>query len=164
MSARTQCETPECETDSLIEPERERGRMAERIHLEVVTPERKVFEADVERVEVPGLNGELGILPGHTELVSLLKPAGLLTYHIGNETGEMAVSDGFVEVSADRVTVLANKATRPEDIDLASALRTKERAEQLLQRALADPDADIMRAGIELERASVELLIAQKAR
>ena len=138
--------------------------MAERIHLEVVTPERKVFEADVERVEVPGLNGELGILPGHTELVSLLKPAGLLTYHIGNETGEMAVSDGFVEVSADRVTVLANKATRPEDIDLASALRTKERAEQLLQHALADPDADIVRAGIELERASVELLIAQKAR
>jgi F-type H+-transporting ATPase subunit epsilon len=138
--------------------------MAERIHLEVVTPERKVFEADVERVEVPGLDGELGILPGHTELVSLLKPAGLLTYHIGNETGEMAVSDGFVEVSADRVTVLANKATRPEDIDLASALRTKEQAEQVLQRALADPDADIVRAGIELERASVELLIAQKAR
>jgi len=138
--------------------------MAERIHLEVVTPERKVFEADVERVEVPGLDGELGILPGHTELVSLLKPAGLLTYHVGNETGEMALSRGFVEVSTDRVTVLANKATRPEDIDLASALRTKEQAEQLLQRALSDPDADIVRAGIELERASIELLIAQKTR
>ena len=138
--------------------------MAERIHLEVVTPERKVFEADVERVEVPGLDGELGILPGHTELVSLLKPAGLLTYHIGNETGEMAISDGFVEVSADRVTVLANKATRPEDIDLASALKMKESAEQLLQRALANPDADIVRASIELERASVELHVAQRAR
>ncbi len=138
--------------------------MAERIHLEVVTPERKVLETDVERVEVPGLDGELGILPGHTELVSLLKPAGLLTYHIGNEVGEMALSDGFVEISADRVTVLANKATRPEDIDLASALRTKEQAEQRLQKALADPDADIVRASIELERASVELLIAQKAR
>ena len=138
--------------------------MAERIHLEVVTPERKVFEAEVERVEVPGLDGELGILPGHTELVSLLKPAGLLTYHVGNETGEMALSDGFVEVSADRVTVLANKATRPEDIDLASALKTKEHAEQLLQRALADPDADIVKASIELERASVELQLAQRAR
>ena len=138
--------------------------MAERIHLEVVTPERKVFEADVDRVEVPGLDGELGILPGHTELVSLLKPAGLLTYHVGNETGEMALSDGFVEVSADRVTVLANKATRPEDIDLASALKTKEHAEQLLQRALADPDADIVKASIELERASVELQLAQRAR
>src|SRR5215510_15463503 len=100
--------------------------MAERIHLEVMTPERKVFEAEVERVEVPGLDGELGILPGHTELVSLLKPAGLLTYHVGNETGEMAVSAGLVEIAADRVTVLANKATRPEDIDLARALKTKQ--------------------------------------
>ncbi len=138
--------------------------MAERIHLEVVTPERKVLEAEVERVEVPGLDGELGILPGHTELVSLLKPAGLLTYHIGNETGEMAVSDGLVEVSANRVTVLANKATRPEDIDLARALQVKEGAEQSLQRALADPDADITRAAVDLERASVELLIAQRAK
>jgi F-type H+-transporting ATPase subunit epsilon len=138
--------------------------VADLIHLEVVTPERKVFEADVESVEVPGLDGELGILPGHTELVSLLKPAGLLTYHLGNESGEMAVSDGFVEVNADRVTVLANKATRPEDIDLASALKTKEQAEQRLQRALNDADADVIRAGIELERASVELHIAQKAR
>jgi F-type H+-transporting ATPase subunit epsilon len=138
--------------------------MAEQIHLEVVTPERKVFEAEVDRVEVPGLDGELGILPGHTELVSLLKPAGLLTYHIGNETGEMAISNGFLEVSSDRVTVLANRATRPEDIDLASALKLKESAEQMFQRALSDPDADIVRAGIELERASVELLLAQKVR
>ena len=138
--------------------------MAERIHLEVVTPERKVFEADVERVEVPGLDGELGILPGHTELVSLLKPAGLLTYHIGNETGEMAISDGFVEVNDDKVTVLANKASRPEDIDLASALKMKESAEQTLQRALADPDADVVRASIELERASVALLLVQRSR
>ena len=69
-----------------------------------------------------------------------------------------------VEVSADRVTVLANKATRPEDIDLARALKVKEGAEQNLQRALADPDADITRATIELERASVELLIAERKR
>lgn len=138
--------------------------MPDRIHLEVVTPERKVFEADVDRVEVPGLDGELGILPGHTELVSLLKPAGLLTYHIGNETGEMAISDGFVEVSADRVTVLASKASRPEDIDLARALRTKEQAEQQMQKALADPEADVLRATVELERASVEVQIAERAR
>src|ERR1044071_1924084 len=138
--------------------------MPDRIHLEVVTPERKVFEAEVERVEVPGLDGELGILPGHMELVSLLKPAGLLTYHTGSETGEMAISDGFVEVSADKVTVLANKASRPEDIDLAAALKIKEHAEHELQRALSNPDADVVRATIELERASVDLLLAQKAR
>jgi F-type H+-transporting ATPase subunit epsilon len=138
--------------------------MADRIHLEVVTPERKIFDAEVERVEVPGLDGELGILPGHAALVSLLKPAGLLTYHIGSETGEMAISDGFVEVSADRVTVLANKAARPEDIDLTRALRTKEQAEQQMQRALADPDADIARAMVELERASFELQLAERSR
>lgn len=138
--------------------------MPEQLHLEVVTPERKIFEADVDRVEVPGLDGELGILPGHTELVSQLKPAGLLTYHIGNETGEMAISDGIVEIGSDRVTVLANKAARPEDIDLARALKLKESAEQEMQRALADPDADILRAAIELERASVELFVAERAR
>ena len=138
--------------------------MPELIHLEVVTPERKVFEAEVERVEVPGLDGELGILPGHAELVSLLKPAGLLTYHIAGESGEMAVADGFVEVNADRVTVLANKASRPEDIDLARALKLKQRAEEQMQRALSDPDADIVRAMIELERTSIELTVAEKAR
>src|SRR5438309_11866636 len=109
--------------------------MAERIHLEVVTPERKVFEAEVERVEVPGLDGELGILPGHTPLVSLLKPAGLLSYHIGNDTGEMAISDGLVEISSDRVTVLAIRAIRAEDIDMAQALRAKDVAAQSFQGA-----------------------------
>src|SRR5215470_13378110 len=97
--------------------------MPDRIHLEVVTPERKVFEAEVERVEVPGFDGELGILPGHTELVSRLKPAGLLTYHQGDSQFQMAISDGFVEVGPDRVIVLAQKAAKPEDIDLPKALR-----------------------------------------
>ena len=137
--------------------------MPEKIHLDVVTPERKVFEAEVDRVEVPGLDGELGILPGHTELISQLKPAGLLTYHIGEQKGQMAISDGFVEVSPDRVVVLADKAERPEDIDLKRALEKKELAEKQLQRALSDPDIDIVRATIELERASIELQLAEKA-
>jgi F-type H+-transporting ATPase subunit epsilon len=132
------------------------------IHLEVVTPERKLFESDVDRVEVPGRDGELGILPGHAELVSELKPAGLLTYHIGDETGRMAISDGFVEVSAERVIVLADRAARPEDIDLARALALKEHAEKQLQKGLTDPDVDIVRASVELERAVIELQLAGK--
>jgi F-type H+-transporting ATPase subunit epsilon len=137
--------------------------MPERIHLEVVTPERKVLEAEVDRVDVPGLDGELGILPGHTELISQLKPAGLLTYYVNDQKGEMAISDGFVEVSPDRVVVLADKAERPEDIDLKRALEQKEQAERQLQRALSDPDIDIVRASIELERASIELQLAERA-
>ena len=135
--------------------------MPEKIHLEVVTPERKVFEADVDRVEVPGLDGELGILPGHTELVSQLKPAGLLTFHNDDEEGKIAISDGLVEVSSNRVIVLANRATRPEDIDLAQAFEIKTMAERQLQKALSDPDMDIVRAMIELERASIELQLAE---
>lgn len=138
--------------------------MPDRIHLEVVTPERKVFEAEVERVEVPGLDGELGILPGHTELISQLKPAGLLTYHIGDEKGEIAISDGFVEISDDHVIILADRAARPEDINLAEALKFKDEAERELQKALTDPDMDITRATTEFERASIALQIAEKAR
>jgi F-type H+-transporting ATPase subunit epsilon len=138
--------------------------MADKIHLSVVTPERKVLEAQVDRVEVPGLDGELGILPGHTQLVSQLKPAGLLTYHTGEDKGEIAISDGFVEVSDDRVEVLADRAERPEDIDLARALEIKERAERQIQKALTDPDIDIARATIDLERAMIDLQLAEKAR
>ncbi|MFP5263880.1 MAG: ATP synthase F1 subunit epsilon [Blastocatellia bacterium] len=138
--------------------------MPDRIHLEVITPERLVFRAEVESVEVPGLDGELGILPGHTELVSQLKPAGLLTYHQGDQKGEIAISEGLVEVNSDRVTVLANRATRPEDIDLARTLELKNIAERQLQKALSDPEIDIVRATVELERASLELQLLEKSR
>jgi F-type H+-transporting ATPase subunit epsilon len=136
--------------------------MALRIHLEVVTPERKVLEADVDRVEVPGLDGELGILPGHTELISQLKPAGLLTYHTGDTKGEMSISDGFVEVSPDRVVVLADRAEKPEEIDLPRALELKEHAERQLQKAMSDPDIDVVRATADLERASINLKLAER--
>ncbi|HYP25598.1 MAG TPA: F0F1 ATP synthase subunit epsilon [Blastocatellia bacterium] len=138
--------------------------MPERITLEIVTPERKVLEEEVDRVEVPGLNGELGILPGHTQLISQLKPAGLLTYHIGDTKNEVALSNGFVEISPDRVVILADKAERPEDIDLAKALELKGVAERNLQKALSEPDGDIDRAMVELERASIELQMAERAR
>jgi F-type H+-transporting ATPase subunit epsilon len=134
------------------------------IHLEVVTPERKVFEADVDSVEVPGFDGELGILPGHTELVSKLKPAGLLTYHIGDERGQMVISDGFVEVSPKRVTVLADQANRPEDIDLTSALAKKEQAEKLYQKAMQDSEIDIKEVMAELDRANLEAQLAENNR
>jgi F-type H+-transporting ATPase subunit epsilon len=137
--------------------------MADKLYLEIVTPERKVFEAYVDSVEVPGLDGELGILPGHTELISQLKPAGLLTYHQGDEKGEIAISDGLVEVSSDRVIVLSSRANRPEDIDIAKALELKNLAEVHLHKALADPEMDVVRAAIELERASIELRLAEKS-
>lgn len=138
--------------------------MPEKIHLSVITPERKVLDMEVDRVEIPGLDGELGILPGHTELISQLKPAGLLTYHTGEDKGEISISDGFVEVSRDRVEVLADRAERPEDIDLARVLEIKEQAERQIQKAMTDPDIDIARATADLERAVIDLQLAEKAR
>lgn len=136
--------------------------MAESIHLVVLTPERKVLDANVDRVELPGLDGELGILPGHTELVSQLKPAGLLTYGVGETKGEMVISDGFAEVGPQRVVVLANQAAKPEEIDLGRSLEMKKQAEQKLIRALSDPDVDIVMATVELEKATIELQLAEK--
>ena len=131
------------------------------LRLEVVTPERKVFDENVDSVEVPGLDGELGILPGHTELVSKLKPAGLLTYHIGEAKGQMIISNGFVEVGPTRVTVLADMAAKPEEIDLSEALAEKERAEKLLQKAMGDtPDVDMEDALAQLERANLATQLA----
>jgi F-type H+-transporting ATPase subunit epsilon len=138
--------------------------MPERIHLEVVTPERKVFESEVDSVQVPGLDGELGILPGHTELVSELKPAGLLSYRQGDKEGEIAISGGLVEVSSDRVTVMTDRASRPEDIDLERALQNKGLAERQLEKAMSNTELDIALASIELERATIELQLAQRAR
>src|ERR671928_201353 len=94
--------------------------MAERIQLDVITPERSVLSETVDFVSVPGANGELGILPGHTPLISQLQ-TGVLGYTQGGTTRRLLVSGGFVEVRDDRVAVLADIAERPEEIDAPRA-------------------------------------------
>jgi F-type H+-transporting ATPase subunit epsilon len=94
--------------------------MAEKIQLEVVTPERRVLAEPVDMVTVPGLGGELGILPGHTPLISQLQ-TGVLTYVQDGKSFQLHVSGGFVEVRDDHVSVLAEVAERPDEIDAARA-------------------------------------------
>ena len=136
--------------------------MADTIHLEIVTPERLLLEADVDSVQVPGLDGELGVLPGHSPLISQLKPAGLLTFVQHGASAQIVVSEGFVEVMPDRVQVLAESAERPEDIDVEKALRLKERAEKLLQQASSDGSIDAAAANNDLELALTRLSVAQR--
>src|ERR1044072_1286579 len=132
------------------------------IRLEIVTPERKVFDEDVDSVEVPGLDGELGILPGHTELISMLKPAGLLTYHKGDQKGQMVISGGYVEVGPKLVTVLADSASTPEEIDLTQVIAERERAEKLLQQAMTDSSQfNLDEAMAKLERANLQKQLAE---
>lgn len=132
--------------------------MAERIQLDVITPERSVLSETVDFVSVPGLNGELGILPGHTPLISQLR-TGVLTYTHGAATERLLVSGGFVEVNHDRVSVLADIAERPEEIDTANARRTREQAERTLAAFTGD-EADFERARAELDRADARLQLA----
>jgi len=132
--------------------------MAEKIQLEVVTPERRVLEESVEMVNVPGLNGELGILPGHTPLISQLK-TGVLTYVEDGKSFVLHVSGGFVEVRDDHVSVLAEVVERPEEIDVASARTAREKFEKQLG-SWSGSEEDLELARTELARAEVRLQLA----
>ena len=132
--------------------------MADKIQLEVVTPERRVLAEPVNMVTVPGLGGELGILPGHTPLISQLQ-TGVLTYVQDGKNFQLHVSGGFVEVRDDHVSVLAEVAERPDEIDAARAKLSRERLEKQLN-AWSGSEEDLEVAKAELDRSLVRLQLA----
>ena len=132
--------------------------MADRLQLDVITPERMLLSEAVDSVTVPGLGGELGILPGHTPLISQLQ-TGVLSYTQGGTTRRLLVSGGFVEVNAERVSVLADMAERPEEIVAAEARQEREQAERALG-AFSGSEADFAEARERFERASARLQLA----
>ena len=137
--------------------------LPESIQLIVVTPERQLLRESVVEVTVPGLEGQLGILPGHAPLMTELG-IGELSYRTSasSQPVALAVVRGFAEVLPDRVTVLAETAERAEEIDLARAEEAKARAEKRL--AAGDPNIDWDRANIALQRSLIRLQIARKYR
>ncbi|MCA1850354.1 MAG: F0F1 ATP synthase subunit epsilon [Acidobacteria bacterium] len=135
--------------------------MAERIQLEVITPERRLLSEAVDSVTVPGLGGELGILPGHTPLISQLQ-TGILSYTQGGTTRRLHVSGGFVEVSGDRVSVLADVAERPEEIDATRARQAREHAERALS-SFSGSEEEFEAARARLERSMVRLRLIGEA-
>jgi len=132
--------------------------MADKIQLEVVTPERRVLAESVDMVTVPGLGGELGILPGHTPLISALQ-TGVLTYVQDGKSSQLHVSGGFVEVRDDLVAVLAEVAERPDEIDAARAKQSRDRLEKQLH-SWSGTEEDFEVARVKLERSVVRLQIA----
>ena len=132
--------------------------MADKIHLEVVTPERRVLAEPVDMVTVPGLGGELGILPGHTPLISQLQ-TGVLTYVQDGKSSQLHVSGGFVEVRDDHVSVLAEVAERPDEIDVAGARASREKLEKQLN-AWSGSEEDFEEVKTELDRSVVRLQLA----
>ncbi|RMF41969.1 MAG: F0F1 ATP synthase subunit epsilon [Deltaproteobacteria bacterium] len=134
--------------------------MAERLTLELVTPYKRVLSAEVDEVTVPGSMGELGVLPGHTPLLTTLK-IGELSYRDGGETYHVAVNWGYLEVEEDRVNVLVETAEPADQIDLERARAALGRAEEALKKlSPEDKDYRIMEAA--LERALIRIQVAGK--
>src|SRR5271167_377853 len=137
--------------------------LPEAIELIVVTDERQVIRETVVEVTVSGLNGQLGILPGHAPLISELGIGGL-SYRRATSSvpTTLAIIRGFAEVLPDRVTVLAETAERAEEIDLARAEAALARAEKRL--AASDSSIDMDRAAIAFRRATIRIQIVRKYR
>jgi F-type H+-transporting ATPase subunit epsilon len=117
------------------------------IHLEIVTPDKLLVREEVDEVEIPGSEGYFGVLPGHTPLLSSLA-AGEMWYRKGQERIYLAVAFGFAEVLPDRVTILAQVAERPEDIDVSRAEAAKGRAQSRLSQPKTEMDYDRARAAL----------------
>ena len=133
--------------------------MAEVFQLKIVTPEKEVVDTPAEEAQIPGKNGYLGILPGHAPLITELA-VGEITFHTGAEEQRLAVAWGFAEVLPDKVTILAETAERPSEIDVERARKSKERAEQRLIGS--DTEVDVDRALDALHRAETRLDVAGK--
>jgi F-type H+-transporting ATPase subunit epsilon len=129
--------------------------------LEIITAERQVFSDEVNLVVAPGIEGELGILPHHAPLMTILKPGELLIKKDDEEI-YMAVSGGFLEVRPDKVIILADACERAEEINIERAEAAKSRAEQLLKTR--PPGSDMAQIEAALRRSLVRLKVAEKRR
>ena len=136
--------------------------------LEIVTPERAIVHEEVDEVQIPGSEGYLGILPGHTPLLTSLK-VGQFWYRKGTEKFYLSIAFGFAEILPDRVRVLADIAERAEEIDVRRAEAEKHRAEEAIQAASLRKDQvqmehDLERARASLMKAMIRLQVATKSR
>ncbi len=131
------------------------------VRLDVVTAERLVFSDDVDAVVAPGVEGQLGILPHHAPLMTILQPGELLVRK-GGEEFCMAVTGGFLEVRPDRVIILADAAERVEEIDVCRAEEAIRRAQESLHQPT--PGLDSTRAEAALRRAMARLQVVERRR
>lgn len=128
-----------------------------KLHLTVVTRDRKLIDVEVDEVVLPAANGQMGVLPGHTPLLAMLG-IGELMYRAGTTQRRMVIAWGFAEVLADRVIVLAEGATPVEEIDRAQAERDRVESEkELMSLASHDPSFAVMQAKLDESIAKIQL-------
>jgi len=134
--------------------------MADKLTLEMVTPYKKVLSEEVDEITAPGFIGELGLLPGHTPLLTTLK-VGELSYKKGGQQFHVAVNWGYLEVADDKVTVLVDTAEKADEIDLKRAQAALGRAEAAL-KTLSEDDKQFKIMEAALERALIRIQVAGK--
>lgn len=136
------------------------------LHLTIVTPEGIRFEGSVERVVVPGTEGDFGVLPGHERFLSPVRVGELEIEETGGKRSYAAVSEGFAEVTAEKVVLMVDAAEFAADIDTARAERAKARAEREIEAAKAShaEEASYRLAEYALQRALIRLQVATKGR
>jgi F-type H+-transporting ATPase subunit epsilon len=133
--------------------------MADTFELEIVTPEKLVVKDVAEEAQIPGKTGYLGILPGHAPLITELA-VGEITYKSAGTVKHISVAWGFAEVLPTKVTILAETAERPEEIDVARAQRAKAEAQRELSSGAPDLNYDEVQAAIA--RADTRIEVAGK--
>jgi F-type H+-transporting ATPase subunit epsilon len=131
------------------------------MQLEIITAERQVYSDEVDLVVAPGIDGQLGILPHHAPLMTILQPGEVVVRKGGSDT-YMAVTGGFLEVIGNRVTILADACERSEEIDEARAQAAMERARERV--ASQGADLQLERAMGDVRRAQVRLNVARRRR
>ena len=130
------------------------------LHLEIVTPEKRAYDDIVDGVTLPGSEGELGILPHHAPLLSMLG-AGELRIRKGGTEESFAIVGGFVQVRPDKVVVMAETADLAAEIDLEKALEARREAERALEAGFVEP-ADLAQARAALQSAMVRIRVAER--
>ena len=135
--------------------------MANTLKLEIVTPDAKIYSDDVDMVTFTGVEGEMGVLPNHIPLMTQLM-AGEIVARKGDQTVFLAVGDGFVQVTGDRVSVLTDMAIRAENIDEAKAEEARMRAEARLKEKVTGAESAAVHAS--LSHATTQLKVKRKWR
>ena len=132
------------------------------LRLEIVTPERQVFEGDVDSVVCPGVEGELGVLPHHAPLLTTLGVGELRIRHGGDEEF-FAIAGGFLQVRPDKVVVMAETADMASEIDVQRAEEARREAERAIEAGFDEP-ADLARARAALQSALLRIHVAERRR
>ena len=135
--------------------------MASTLKLEIVTPDAKVYSEDVEMVTLPGVEGEMGIFPQHVPLMTQIVPGEIVARKNGQDFS-LAVGEGFVEITGERVAILADMAIRAESIDESKAEEARKRAEARLSEKLDDEEAAMVQAALAQSLAQLKVKRRQR--